>query len=160
MMQNASYARYENNPIRQLAYQLWASAPEKPVTEWMPELDAAAGEKVAVRTVQRWRHDDRWDERFAEEVIASSGLSVFEQVRRLRVAALPAIRYIDQVARGEVKPDRLRLDAAKFLVQQSASLHQFAAKSMAPVNVSLSESELLALETPWHPEDQGAETPE
>ena len=149
MIENVSYARYENNPARQLAYQLWASQPDKPITEWIEDLEAAAGGKVALRTVQRWRHDDRWDERFAEEVIASSGLSVFEQVRQIRVAALPAIRYVDQVARGEVEPDRLRLEAAKFIIQQSAALHQHVASAPGPAVLpavsldTMSDAELL-----------------
>ena len=108
---NARYARFEDSPTRQLAYQLWAQSPDRPIPEWLPDLEAAAGGKVALRSVQRWRHDDNWERRLAEEVLAASGVSVFEQVRRLRVAALPAIRYLDAVARGEEdKPDRTRID--------------------------------------------------
>ena len=151
MSQNASYARFENNPARQYAYYLYAADPSKPITEWIDELETYTGEKVAVRTVQDWRHRDKWETRFAEEVLAASSASVFEQVRRLRVAALPAITYLDRVARGEEKPDRLRMDAAKFLVQQSASVHQLAAsgKSVSPDGLdalgNLSDEELRAL---------------
>ena len=161
MMENVAFARFEDNPARQLAYQLWAVDPSRPISELLPELRAEIGQNLAERTVYDWRRRDEWDKRLAEEVLASSGLSVFEQVRRLRVAALPAIRYLDAVARGEQKPDRLRMDACKFLVQQAAQLHQLAVGIPGtPSAPPISESELLALETPWVPEEQGSETPD
>jgi len=153
MIENASFARFEDNPARQLAYQLWAVDPSRPISELLPELRQEIGENVAERTVYDWRRRDTWDKRLAEEILAASGVSVFEQVRRLRVAALPAIRYLDQVARGECKPDRLRMDAAKFLVAQSASVHRLAVEAeagklpevTAGSVASLSTSELLKL---------------
>lgn len=160
MIENAPFARFEDNPARQLAYQLWAVDPSRPLSELIPEIRAELKDNVATRTIYDWKDRDEWDRRLAEEILAASGVSVFEQVRRLRVAALPAISYLDKVSRGELKPDRLRMDAAKFLVQQSAQLHQFAAKGDVQPVRSLSESELLALETPWRPEDQGSEGPE
>jgi hypothetical protein len=154
MVTNAAFARFEDNPARQLAYQLWAADPSRPISELLPELRAELGENVATRTVYDWRERDHWEKRLAEEVLAASGVSVFEQVRRLRVAALPAIRYIDSVARGEVKPDRLRMEAAKFLVQQSAAVHQLAAGKLPDAGAqAISASELLALEPPYHPEE-------
>lgn len=154
MIENAAFARFEDNPARQLAYQLWAADPSRPISELLPELRAELGENLATRTVYDWKERDRWEKRLAAEVLASSGLSVFEQVRRLRVAALPAIAYVDQVSRGAVKADRLRLEAAKFLIQQSASVHRFAAEQM-PEPEPLSPSDLLALEPAWSPDAGG-----
>ena len=152
-MRNARFARYENNPARQLAYQLWAADPTKPIGEVAAELSEVTGENVATRTVYEWQARDNWERRLAEEVLAASGASVFEQVRRLRVAALPAIVYLDNVARGEAIPDKFRIDAAKFIVAQSASVHRLAAEAeagklpevTAGSVANLSTSELLRL---------------
>jgi hypothetical protein len=151
-MGNASYARYENNPARQAAYELWRIDPSKPVTELMPAIDEVAGEKVAVRTVQRWRHDDRWELRYAEEEAARSGILVIEHVKRLRVAAPVHVSYLDKVARGLEKYDRGRVEVAKFLVTEAGRLLsvlpavQVAVTAEATASLSdLSIEELLAM---------------
>lgn len=122
MGQNASYARFENNPVRQAAYQLWALDPSKPVTELMPAIQELAGDKVALRTVQDWRNRDQWEVRYAEEQAAQSAVLVIEHVRRMRVAAPVHVSYLDAVARGDEPYDHNRVQTAKFLVTEAGRL--------------------------------------
>ena len=154
MVMNASYARYENNPARQAAYQLWALDPSRPVTEIMPAIEAVAGEKVAVRTVQDWRHRDRWEVRYAEEQAAQSGVLVIEHVKRLRVAAPEQVSYLHKVANGEEPYDHNRVQVARFLVTEAGKLLSVlpSVQAEVPAAQAISASELLALETPYDPE--------
>ena len=155
MMENASYARFENNPARQLAYRIWANNSSAPITELMPEIEAAVGEKVALRTVQGWRHRDKWDDRLAWELLAKSERIVIEHVIGARVAAPEAIAYLRSVVAGEVLGTPERISAAKALVAENrARMLAMVGKLVQPEmteNVALSEAELLALEPKWEP---------
>ena len=164
MMQNASYARYENNPARQVAYRIWANNSSTPITELMPAIEAAVGEKVALRTVQGWRHRDNWDERLAWELLAKSERIVIDHVIGARVAAPEALAYLRSVVSGDVIGTPERVSAAKALIAENRALIVAMAGKLTPPSEQLaeglSESELLALETPWTPDMQATETPE
>ena len=164
MMQNASYARYENNPARQVAYRIWANNSSTPITELMPAIEAAVGEKVALRTVQGWRHRDNWDERLAWELLAKSERIVIDHVIGARVAAPEALAYLRSVVSGDVIGTPERVSAAKALIAENRALIVAMAGKLTPPSEQLaeglSESELLALETPWVPEEQGSEAPD
>lgn len=162
MVENVTYARFEDNPARQEAYRLWARDVTRSTMSLIPDLEAAIGEKVAYRKVQDWRRRDQWELRYAQEQAAESGVLVIEHVRKLRVAAPSALDYLAAVRSGVEPYDRGRVEVAKFEVDQAGKMLAAypIADQVAQPNVSISESELLALETPWTPEEQGIETPE
>ena len=87
MMENVAYARFENNPVRQAAYRLWSEDVQRPVTELLPAIEAETGAKVALRTVQDWRHRDEWDLRYAREAAARPDQPI---ARRAALAMLQA----------------------------------------------------------------------
>lgn len=154
MSQNVAYARFENNPARQEAYRLWAVDPSVPITELLPSIEAAIGAKVALRTVQDWRHRDEWERRYAEEQAAESGVQVIRHVVKLRVAAPSALDYLAAVRSGVEPYDAGRVRVAMFEVAEAGKL--LAAypilQAVAPEAQVISASELLALETPYDPE--------
>lgn len=147
MSQNVAYARYDNNPTRQEAYRLWSEDVTRHITEFLPELEVFAGEKLALRTVQNWRHMDNWELRYAQEQAASSGVLVVEHVRKLRVAAPSALDYLASVRSGAEAYDAGRVRVAMFEVQEAGKL-----LSLLPVAAEgvpampLSVAELVALE--------------
>ena len=88
----------------------------------LPELEAATGGKVALRTVQEWRHRDRWDERLALESLAASEGSVIRHVVGLRVAAPEAIEYLRSIVSGSLPPDAQRIQAARALISENRAI--------------------------------------
>lgn len=163
MTYSATHARFENNPARQAAYRLWRDSPSSPVTDLLPALELEIGEKLAVRTVQNWRQIDKWDVRLAVERLADAEVSIPRAWEKLRVAAPDAFTYLHDVSAGVVPGDALRIKASQIIVQEFRS-HVELTRDQRTVEAeaafSISEPELLALETPWTPEEQGAETPE
>jgi DNA-binding transcriptional regulator YdaS (Cro superfamily) len=155
MSYNASHARYENNPARQIAYSAWTQDTSKTVTELVPVIEAAIGEKLAVRTVQQWRHTDKWEQRLAREMLAGSEVYVSQVVTDLRVAAPASVNYLDSVAQGKVAPDALRIQAAKAVIAENRSMIVLMADMLKPaedepvtqVSSDISNEELLALVT-------------
>jgi hypothetical protein len=152
LMHNAAYARFENNPARQLAYQMFADDPSRAITEWLPALRQEIGENVAARTVQEWRHRDRWEQRYAEERAAESGVLVVEHVRRVRVAVPHLVSYLDRIARGEEAYDRGRVEVARFLIGEAGRFLSVLPQVQLPVpevavSSDISNAELLALVT-------------
>ena len=163
MMQNASYARWENSPGRQLAYRTYAADPSLPATAIARQLETVHGLKVAVRTVQDWRERDQWEKRRALERLAESEVSIPEMIAGLRVAAPLAVAYVHAVMDGREKPDALRLRAADLLIRENRAFTELLKDQLMqplPQAAPLSDADLLALETPWTPEDQDTGTPE
>lgn len=156
LVYNAKYARFADNPARQMAYRLFAQDPSRPITDWLPELERLAGQKIAVRTVQQWRHTDAWDRRYAEESAAYSGSSSVQAVVRLRVAAPIAVAYLDAVARGEESYDHGRVQTARFIVGEHTKLMLAHPVAVEPPDAGellgdisvLSDQELYALAQP------------
>jgi hypothetical protein len=155
MVHNAKSARYEDNPARQIAYSAWSQKPSMTVTELMPVIEAAVGEKVAVRTVQDWRHRDKWEQRLAREMLAGSEIYVSQVVTDLRVAAPFSVNYLDSVAQGKVAVDMGRIAAAKAILAENRSMIVLMADMLKPkeeepvpqVSSDISNEELLALVT-------------
>jgi hypothetical protein len=155
MVHNAKSARYEDNPARQIAYSAWSQQPSMTVTELMPVIEAAVGEKVAVRTVQDWRHRDKWEQRLAREMLAGSEIYVSQVVTDLRVAAPFSVNYLDSVAQGKVAVDMGRIAAAKAILAENRSMIVLMADMLKPkeeepvpqVSSDISNEELLALVT-------------
>jgi hypothetical protein len=155
MAHNAKSARYEDNPARQIAYSAWSQQPSMTVTELMPVIEAAVGEKVAVRTVQDWRHRDKWEQRLAREMLAGSEIYVSQVVTDLRVAAPFSVNYLDSVAQGKVAVDMGRIAAAKAILAENRSMIVLMADMLKPkeeepvpqVSSDISNEELLALVT-------------
>jgi hypothetical protein len=155
MSYNASHARYENNPARQIAYSAWTQDTSKTVTELVPVIEAAIGEKRAVRTVQQWRHTDKWEQRLAREMLAGSEVYVSQVVTDLRVAAPFSVNYLDAVAQGKVAGDALRIQAAKAVIAENRAMIVLMAEALSPkeeeakvaVSSDISNEELLALVT-------------
>lgn len=154
MMENVAFARFENNPARQAAYDLWRRDVSRSTLSLLPELESVIGEKLAYRTVQDWRHRDQWELRYAKEQAAESGVLVIEHVRKLRVAAPSALDYLAAVRSGVEEYDRGRVEVAKFEVDQAGKM--LAAypivEQVMPEQVSISDADLLALEPKWTPE--------
>jgi hypothetical protein len=125
------------------------------VTELMPVIEAAVGEKVAVRTVQDWRHRDKWEQRLAREMLAGSEIYVSQVVTDLRVAAPFSVNYLDSVAQGKVAVDMGRIAAAKAILAENRSMIVLMADMLKPkeeepvpqVSSDISNEELLALVT-------------
>ena len=162
MMQSASHARWENSPGRQLAYRTYAADPSLPATAIARQLESVHGLKVAVRTVQDWRERDQWEKRRALERLAESEVSIPEMIAGLRVAAPMAVAYVRAVMDGREKPDALRLRAADLLIRENRAFTELLKDQLMqplPEAAPLSDADLLALETPWVPEDHGSETP-
>jgi hypothetical protein len=155
MIQNASYARFENNPARQIAYSVWSQQPGLPTTELLPLVEAAVGEKVAYRTLHDWRHRDKWEQRLAREMLAGSEIYVSQVVTDLRVAAPFSVNYLDSVAQGKVAGDGLRIQAAKAVIAENRAMIVLMAEALSPkeeeakvaVSSDISDAELLALVT-------------
>jgi hypothetical protein len=155
MIQNASYARFENNPARQIAYSVWSQQPGLPTTELLPLVEAAVGEKVAYRTLHDWRHRDKWEQRLAREMLAGSEIYVSQVVTDLRVAAPSSVAYLSSVAQGKVAGDGLRIQAAKAVIAENRAMIVLMAEALSPkeeeakvaVSSDISDAELLALVT-------------
>jgi hypothetical protein len=155
MVQNASFARFENNPARQIAYSVWSQNPRLPTTELLPLVEAAVGEKVAYRTLHDWRHRDKWEQRLAREMLAGSEVFVSQLVTDLRVAAPYSVSYLDSVAQGKVAVDMGRIAAAKAILAENRGLLALMAESLRPkeeepvsqVSSDISTEELVALAT-------------
>jgi hypothetical protein len=159
---NASHARWENNPARQIAYSVWASDPRKPVTELLPAIESAIGEKLAVRTVQEWRKRDQWESRLARDMLAGSEVYVAQVVTDLRVAAPFAVAYLDAVAQGRQEPDAQRISAAKAILSENRGMLAMMADALRPkeeegevaLSPALSDEELYALAMQGRDADQ------
>ena len=153
----ARYARWENSPGRQLAYRAYAADPSLPAAAIARQLESVHGLKVAVRTVQDWRDRDQWEKRRALERLADSAVSIPEMITGLRVAAPLAVAYVHAVMDGREEPDALRLRAADLLIKENRAFTELLKDQLLqplPEAQPLSDAELLALETPWHPDDQ------
>jgi type II secretory pathway component PulM len=165
MIQNASFARYENNPARQIAYSVWSQHPGLPTTELLPMVEAAVGEKVAYRTLHDWRHRDKWEQRLAREMLAGSEVYVSQVVTDLRVAAPFSVAYLSSVVDGKVAPDQGRIAAAKAILAENRSLLALMADVLRPaeeeakvaVSSDISNEELLALVTKGRDAEGGEE---
>jgi hypothetical protein len=155
MVHNAKSARYEDNPARQIAYSAWSQNPGMTVTELMPVIEAALGEKVALRTVQDWRHRDKWEQRLAREMLAGSEVYVSQVVTDLRVAAPFSVAYLSSVAQGREEGDALRIQAAKAVIAENRAMIVLMADMLKPaeeeaevaVSSDISNEELLAIVT-------------
>jgi hypothetical protein len=155
MIHNASFARYENNPARQIAYSVWSQQPGLATTELLPLVEAAVGEKVAYRTLHDWRHRDKWEQRLAREMLAGSEIYVSQVVTDLRVAAPSSVAYLASVANGEQAADALRIQAAKAVIAENRAMVVLMADMLKPaedepvsqVSSDISDAELLALVT-------------
>jgi DNA-binding transcriptional regulator YdaS (Cro superfamily) len=155
MIHNASFARYENNPARQIAYSVWSRQPGLPTTELLPLVEAAVGEKVAYRTLHDWRRRDKWEQRLAREMLAGSEIYVSQVVTELRVAAPASVNYLDSVAQGKVAGDALRIAAAKAVIAENRAMIVLMADMLRPaeeepahqVSADISDAELLAIVT-------------
>jgi DNA-binding transcriptional regulator YdaS (Cro superfamily) len=155
MIQNASYARFENNPARQIAYSVWSQQPGLPTTELLPLVEAAVGEKVAYRTLHDWRHRDKWEQRLAREMLAGSEIYVSQVVTDLRVAAPSSVAYLSSVVEGKVAGDALRIQAAKAVIAENRAMVVLMADMLRPkeeepvpqVSSDISNEELLAIVT-------------
>lgn len=154
MSQNVAFARFENNPTRQEAYRLWSEDVTRSTMSLLPQIEAFAGEKLAYRTVQNWRHMDNWELRYAQEQAASSGVLVVEHVRKLRVAAPSALDYLASVRSGLEVYDSGRVKVAMFEVQEAGKL-----LSLLPIATEgvpampMSAAELVALEPVYEPSE-------
>lgn len=160
---SASHARWENSPGRQLAYRAYATDPSLPAAAIARQLESVHGLKVAVRTVQDWRERDHWEKRRALERLADSEVLIPEMITGLRVAAPLAVAYVHAVMDGREKPDALRLRAADLLIKENRAFTELLKDQLLqelPQPAPLSDADLLALETPWRPEEQGSETPD
>jgi hypothetical protein len=167
MAYNASHARYEDNPARQIAYSVWTQDTSKTVTELVPVIEAATGEKLAVRTVQDWRHRDQWEQRLARDMLAGSEVYVSQLVTDLRVAAPTSVRYLNDVVEGTVRPDAGRIAAAKAILSENRGILALMADALKPaeeearvtVSHELTDAELLALAlgNAEHTGDRGAD---
>jgi hypothetical protein len=129
---NAAYARFEHNPVRQIAYSVWSQNPRMTVTELVPAIEAATGEKLAVRTVQGWRHTDKWEARLARDMLSGSEVYVAQVVTDLRVAAPFSVAYLDAVAQGRQPPDAQRIQAAKAILAENRGLLAMMADALTP----------------------------
>jgi hypothetical protein len=135
------------------------------VTELMPVIEAALGEKVALRTVQDWRHRDKWEQRLAREMLAGSEVYVSQVVTDLRVAAPFSVAYLSSVAQGKEEGDSLRIAAAKAILAENRSLLALMADVLRPaeeeakvaVSSDISNEELLALVTKGRDAEGGEE---
>ena len=159
----ANHARWENSPGRQLAYRTWAADPSVSVAQLVRQLDATHGLKLAERTVRDWRERDQWEKRRALERLADSEVSIPQMIVGLRVAAPMAVAYVRAVMDGREEPNALRLRAADLLIRENRAFTELLKDQLMqplPEAAPLSDADLLALETPWVPEDQGSETPE
>jgi DNA-binding transcriptional regulator YdaS (Cro superfamily) len=153
MAHNASFARFDDNPARQIAYSAWSQNPGMTATELLPVIEAALGEKVALRTVQDWRHRDKWEQRLAREMLAGSEVYVSQVVTDLRVAAPSSVAYLSSVAEGKVAGDALRIQAAKAVIAENRAMVVLMADMLKPaeeapvpqVSSDISTAELVAL---------------
>jgi hypothetical protein len=161
MVHNASFARYENNPARQVAYSAWSQNPGQSIRELVPVVEAVLGEKVAERTLHDWRHRDKWESRLAREMLAGSEVYVAQVVTDLRVAAPSSVAYLSSVAEGKVAGDALRIQAAKAVIAENRAMVVLMADMLRPkeeepvpqVSSDISTEELVALAAG----DRGAE---
>lgn len=127
----ASHARYDKSEARQVAYRLWRDSPDTPITQLLPKIEAAIGDKLALRTVQHWRHTDRWDERRAIEELDAAAVFVADGIRGMRVAYPVAAQYLHDVAAGIVRPNALRMRAAQVIVAENRALAELTRDRLA-----------------------------
>jgi hypothetical protein len=143
MAYNAKSARYEDNPARQIAYSVWSQDTSRTVTELVPLVEAAIGEKVAVRTVQDWRHRDQWEQRLARDMLAGSEVYVSQLVTDLRVAAPSSVAYLSSVVEGRIQPDPQRIAAAKAILSENRGILALMAEVLRGSDAVTAESQTL-----------------
>jgi hypothetical protein len=143
MAYNAKSARYEDNPARQIAYSVWSQDTSRTVTELVPLVEAAIGEKVAVRTVQDWRHRDQWEQRLARDMLAGSEVYVSQLVTDLRVAAPSSVAYLSSVVEGRIQPDPQRIAAAKAILSENRGILALMAEVLRGSDAVTAESHTL-----------------
>jgi hypothetical protein len=143
--------------IIELAYQTWAGAADRNVAETVRRLTDQGIGTIPDSTISHWRDVGNWEGRRLLEVSGVATVPAELHVNELSVAAIPAIRYLDQVARGTVKPDRDRIAVCQHLETAARSLILQAAKqdgrrkpvpqrAGSPVNLPTDPTELEALE--------------
>lgn len=117
------------------------------MTELLPAIEAAIGEKLAARTVQDWKHRDKWEARLSREMLAGSEVFVSQVVTDLRVAAPSSVAYLDSVVQGKVAPDPQRIQAAKAILSENRGILALMADAMRPKEEEASVVSLDGLTT-------------
>jgi hypothetical protein len=114
--------------VIELAYQTWAGAADRNVAETVRQLASNGIGTIPDSTISHWRDVGNWEGRRLLELSGVATVPAEMHVNELSVAAIPAIRYLAEVSRGAVKPDRDRVDVCKHLETAARSLILQAAK--------------------------------
>ena len=153
--------RYDE-AVKELAYEVYARRCNGDMPETLKMLDQLVDPPLSKNTVYQWREDHGWIERMQREKEAIAPHSWNLYFGGLSVAAPEVVRYLRSVVADETKSDRDRIAASgKLLNQIAVHIEQIEQRMTGGTEVAaLSDADLLALETPWVPEEQGSETPE
>ena len=120
------------------------------------------GPKIPEKTVYDWRKRYGWERKLQAEREAIAPYSWNLYFGGLSVAAPEVVRYLRSVVADPTKSDRDRIAASgKLLNQIAVHIEQIEQRMTGGTEAApLSDADLLALETPWVPEEQGSEAPD
>lgn len=146
--------------IKQLAFEVYATRGGRRVVDTSRIL-GELGYEIVPATLYEWRRDQNWEHKIAlDEAMRQEGL-VRAFAGKLREVGPESVQYLDDVRSGKVAGDALRVKAAQILVTENRHLVEVLERerrrvAQLPIGYpdlgGLTEAELLALETPWHPE--------
>jgi hypothetical protein len=104
------------------AYQLWSTVGEQQAPKTVELFSAVHGETLSKSTVYYWIKTYGWKDRYRRELAVGMRTSGEEHVLLLGVAAVRAVKYLDDTVQGRVLPDTDRIRAAGMLEAAGRSL--------------------------------------
>ena len=151
-----------SDDVKASAYEAYAHRCNGDMICTLDTLAERDGPKIPEKTVYDWRKRYGWDAKLQAEREAIAPYSWNLYFGGLSVAAPEVVRYLRSVVADKTKSDRDRIAASgKLLNQIAVRIEQIEQRMTGGTEPApLSDADLLALETPWVPEDQGSEGPE
>ena len=151
-----------SDDVKASAYEVYAHRCNGDMICTLDTLAERDGPKIPEKTVYDWRKRYGWDAKLQAEREAIAPYSWNLYFGGLSVAAPEVVRYLRSVVADKTKSDRDRIAASgKLLNQIAVHIEQIEQRMTGGTEAAaLSDADLLALETPWVPEEQGSETPD
>jgi len=133
------------------AYQLWSTVGEQQVPNTVKLFSSVYGETISKSTVYYWVRTYAWKDRYRKELAVGMRTSAEEHVQLLSVAAVRAVKYLDDIVSGKLPPDADRIRAAgmlesagRGLIMKSASHHATRRKQDRYAHAAMTEEERRA----------------
>jgi len=104
------------------AYQLWSTVGEQRVPGTVQLFSSVHGETLSKSTLYYWIKTYGWKDRYRRELAEGMRTSGEEHVMLLGVAAVRAVKYLDDIITGRAVPDSDRIRAAGMLEAAGRSL--------------------------------------